>query len=177
MARSSASGSFFLASVLYTTKADSSRTVASRRHQKIFLMFIQTIRLREIPDWAQRAVGRSPANNRSSGMGVAVFVCPLRDITLKVQNPERTRTCGKLTHIRGRVHGGAIIHSRKPLTIPVVSPRIQPIVRRLGGILPLPFVRKTLTGPDSVSAGILDGNPRDGFVLPSFQIGAIFPIT
>src|SRR5450755_276830 len=71
-----------------TTEADGSGAVASRRHQQILLVLIQPIGLREIPDRAGGLIGRATSHDCGAGMGITIFVSPLRDVPLQVEYAE-----------------------------------------------------------------------------------------
>src|ERR1022692_3848371 len=60
--------------------------------------------------------------------------------------------------------------------VPLISPRIDSLIRPLRRILPLPFVRQPFTSPLRIGARIFERHPRYWLVLPTRLRPAILPI-
>src|SRR5271169_6860147 len=110
-------------------------------------MFVEAIGLRKIPDGSSRLIECPSAQNRRARMLVAKLVGPLRNISGHIECAERAGAGGKRIRVGWRAHSSPMVRWRNRPVIPLISPRIEPPVGALRGVLPFPIVRQPFSSP------------------------------
>ncbi len=96
------------------------------RHQQIFLVLVEPVGLREIPDRAQRLIRRASSDDGGSSMFVAVFIRPLRNISLQI---EHSKCACRLREMHQHSRATRLTCPRSgsgiALRIPIIAPGIR----------------------------------------------------
>src|SRR5216684_3571518 len=139
-------------------------------------MLVELICLWKIPDGSLRLVITATPQDASPRVLILKFFGPLPHISYQVHH--REWACAQRVRVdRIRTpHGSSFVRHWHGVSIPCVSPWIHASIRTLCRILPLPFMRQTLSRPRSISSSIFKGHPRHRLVVPAGRIRAILPI-
>lgn len=118
-------------------------------------MLVKPVRRWKVPYRPLRLVVTATTDDASASMLVDEFVGPLSDVPDQVLDAERTGSLGMIVHWVRPSQFAPLFGYRHRCSIPTIAPWIQPRVAALTGILPFPLVRKPLSRPSRIRAGIL----------------------
>src|ERR1700733_2082714 len=139
-------------------------------------MLSQLISLRKIPYGSLGLVIAAAPQNATSRVLVLKFFGPLPHVPDQVQDAKRVCPLWVRVDRIWSAHCAALVWRRNCGGIPGVSPWVDASIRPLGCILPLPFVRQTLSGPARIGARIFKRHPGHRLVIPTRGISPIAPL-
>src|ERR1700678_1134868 len=139
-------------------------------------MFSQLISLWKIPYGPLRLVIAAAPHNAAARVLVLKFFGPLPHIPDEVHYAKRACTLRVSVDRIWSAHRTALVWRRNCGGIPRISPWVDPSIRSLGCILPLPLMRQTLPGPARVGSRIFQRHPCYWLVIPTGRINSVAPL-
>src|SRR5215469_3314487 len=114
--------------------------------------------------------------NPSSIVFIREFFRPLPYISYEIDYAERAGTLRVRNDCVGIAHRAVFVRNGISFRVPTVSPGIEPSIRSLRCILPLPFMGQTLACPGRVRPRILQRDPRNRLTVPARWEVAVLPV-